>query len=74
VITVGIRVPAGVLFPESILHGELFAILATVVAINTVMYAGLAVVKILPKAHPPSWFRPRGARSETRSIHPDDAH
>ena len=64
-------VPAGILFPESIMHDEWFAILATFVAINTVMYGALAVVKILPKLHPSSWLPARHERTETRSIHPD---
>ncbi|CAA9223627.1 MAG: hypothetical protein AVDCRST_MAG83-689 [uncultured Arthrobacter sp.] len=66
-----LRVPNGVVFPESILHTELFAVLATFVAINTVMYAALAIVKVLPKVDAPGWLRSRGERSETRSIHPD---
>ena len=49
-------VPAGILLPESIVHTEWFAILATFVAINTVMYAALAAAKILPKLHPGSWL------------------
>ncbi|TDK28288.1 hypothetical protein E2F48_02310 [Arthrobacter crusticola] len=65
------RVPSGLVFPESILHSELFAVLATFVAINTVMYAALAIVKVLPKLYPPAWLRSRRERSETRSIHPD---
>ncbi|WP_235563886.1 hypothetical protein [Arthrobacter sp. Soil763] len=65
--------PAGLLFPESLLHSQWFAILATFVAINTVMYAALALAKILPKLHPTEWIRTRNERSETRSIHPDAA-
>ena len=64
-------VPAGILVPESLLHSPWFAVLATFVAINTVMYAALAIAKILPKVHPSEWIRTRNERSETRSIHPD---
>lgn len=64
-------VPTGILFPESIMHAEWFTILATFVAINTVMYGALAVVKVLPKLHPGSWLPARHERAETRSIHPD---
>jgi hypothetical protein len=64
-------VPAGILLPESIVHTDWLAILATFVAINTVMYGALAVVKILPKLHPGSWFPARQERAETRSIYPD---
>ncbi|MET3921098.1 hypothetical protein [Arthrobacter sp. UYEF20] len=64
-------VPTGILLPESVLHTEWFAILATFVAINTVMYCALAVAKILPKLHPSSWLPVRHERTETRSIYPD---
>lgn len=63
--------PLGILLPEEILHSDWFAILATFVAINTLMYGALAVAKILPKVHPGDWIRTRNQRSETRSIHPD---
>jgi hypothetical protein len=67
----GLKIPLGLVFPESVLSSELFEVLATFVAINTVMYAALAVVKVLPKAQAPEWLRSRRARAETRSIHPD---
>lgn len=67
----GVPVPTGILFPQSLLNSEWFAILATFVAINTVMYAALAVAKVLPKVYRPGWLRPRHERGETRSIHPD---
>ncbi|MFF2032136.1 hypothetical protein [Arthrobacter sp. NPDC058192] len=66
-----VPVPTGILFPESLLNSDWFAILATFVAINTVMYAALAAAKVLPKLHRPGWLRVRGERGETRSIHPD---
>ncbi|WP_235500146.1 hypothetical protein [Arthrobacter sp. Leaf69] len=65
-----IAVPAGLLFPEALLHTHWFAVLATFVAINTVMYAALALAKILPKVNPSDWIRKRNERSETRSIDP----
>jgi len=64
-------VPSGLLFPESILHSDWFAVLATFVAINTVMYAALALAKVLPKIHPTEWIRTSNERSESRSIYPD---
>jgi hypothetical protein len=64
-------VPSGILFPREILHSDWFAILATFVAINTLMYGALAIAKVLPKLHPGDWLRTRNQRSETRSIHPD---
>ena len=63
--------PGGVLFPESVLQTEPFKVLATVVAINTVMYGALAVAKMLPKVHPSAWFGGRNRRDQNRSIHPD---
>jgi hypothetical protein len=61
----------GALIPESFQRSDFFAILATFVAINTVMYAALAVAKVLPKLYPSTWAPRRYRRAETRSIHPD---
>ncbi|MBG6181430.1 hypothetical protein [Arthrobacter sp. CAN_A1] len=66
-----VGMPTGILLPESIVHTELFAVLAAFVAINTVMYAALAASKILPKVYPSDWVRGRNRRSETRSIYPE---
>ena len=63
--------PMGILLPESILHHELFAVLAAFVAINTIVYVTLAVAKSLPKVHVGDWIGPRNRRAESRSIHPD---
>ena len=62
--------PTGFLIPESVLYSDWFSVLATFVAINTVIYVLLGTIKILPKVR---MRRHRGAnrRSETRSIHPD---
>jgi hypothetical protein len=59
------------LLPESILHSQLFAVLAAFVAINTVMYGALALGKLLPKVYFADWVKPRNHRSQTRSIYPD---
>jgi hypothetical protein len=66
----------GVLFfasvlPESIMHSPWFAALSTFVAINTVLYLTLALIKLLPKAHLSDWIDQRNRRSETRSIYPE---
>ena len=61
----------GVLFPESFLHSEVFAVLAAFVAINTIVYVTLAVAKVLPKVYVGDWIGPRNRRGETRSIDPD---
>lgn len=63
--------PWGILLPSSILHSELFGVLAAFVAINTMIYTALAVAKILPKLYLADWISHRNRRSETRSIHPD---
>ncbi|MCW4384214.1 hypothetical protein OH146_00320 [Salinibacterium sp. SYSU T00001] len=65
-------VQTGILLPESFLFSDVFAIMSTVVAINTVMYVALAVAKILPKIYFSDFIRGRNRRTETRSIHPDD--
>ncbi|UYO96840.1 hypothetical protein OED01_14750 [Microbacterium sp. M28] len=63
-------VRTGFLLPESILYTDWFSVFATFVAINTVIYVVLGVIKVLPKVRRQS---KGGAsrRSETRSIHPD---
>lgn len=60
----------GIVFSEGIMQTGSFAILAAFVAINTILYAALAVAKIFPKIYPGDWFRRLNRRSETRSIHP----
>ncbi|MEZ5114701.1 MAG: hypothetical protein R2737_00420 [Candidatus Nanopelagicales bacterium] len=66
---------AGILFPAEWLTSEWFAVWASFVALNTLLYVTLAVAKMLPKVHPADlWFRLRGGRNrrrETRSIYPD---
>lgn len=62
---------AGVLLPESILWTRWFAVLAAFVAINTLVYVSLSVVKMLPKIYVSDWFTHRDRRAETRSIYPD---
>lgn len=62
---------AGILLPESFLHSRFFIILATLVALNTVVYAALSIVHMLPKWFRPAWFRGNKQRKATRSIYPD---
>ena len=66
----GVLLLAGVL-PESIMHTSWFASLSTFVAINTVVYLTLAVIKLLPKAYLSDWIDRRNRRSESRSIYPE---
>lgn len=65
--------PTGILLPESVLNSNLFAVLAAFVAINTVMYAALAIAKIVPMVHFADFLPGRRRRAETRSIYPDAA-
>ena len=61
---------AGVLLPEAIMHSQWFAVLTTFVAVNTVLYLTLAIIKIFPKLYLSDWVVSHGRRSETRSIYP----
>ena len=66
----GVLLLASVL-PESIMHTPWFASLSMFVAINTVLYLTLAIIKLLPKAYVSDWIDQRNRRSEIRSIYPD---
>ena len=66
----GVALFASVL-PESIMHSPWFAVLSMFVAINTVLYLTLAIIKLLPKAYLSDWVDQRNRRSETRSIYPE---
>ena len=57
--------------PESTMHTSWFAALSTFVAINTVVYLTLAVIKLLPKAYLSDWIDHRNRRVESRSIYPE---
>jgi hypothetical protein len=68
------NVPAGILFPNEWLQSEWFAVWASFVALNTLVYVALAISKMLPKVHVSDvWYHLRGLnrRTETRSIYPD---
>lgn len=66
-----ISVIEGLLLPESFMQSRFFVILATLVALNTVVYAALSIVHVVPKWFKPSWLRGRRPRGMTRSIYPD---
>jgi len=57
--------------PESIMHSAWFAALSMFVAINTIVYLTLAIIKLFPKAYLSDWVDQRNRRSETRSIYPE---
>jgi hypothetical protein len=63
---------ASVVLPQSIMHTQWFAVLSMFVAINTVLYLTLAIIKLLPKAYLSDWVDQRNRRTESRSIYPDD--
>lgn len=57
--------------PQSAMHTQWFAALSMFVAINTIVYVTLAIIKLLPKAYLSDWVDQRNRRSETRSIYPE---
>jgi hypothetical protein len=61
----------GSILPADLMHSRWFAVLTTFVAVNTVLYLTLAIIKILPKAYVSDWIDRRNRRSETRSIYPE---
>ena len=67
-----IRLLAGVVLPESLMNTQWFAVLSMFVAINTVLYLTLAIIKLLPKAYLSDWIDQRNRRVETRSIYPEN--
>ena len=61
----------GSILPNDLMHSRWFAVLTTFVAVNTVLYLTLAIIKIMPKAYVSDWIDRRNRRSETRSIYPE---
>ena len=70
-ITMIVPVPMGLVLPEEFLSTPAFQFIAAFVTLNTIMYAGLAIAKMLPKFYFSDWVTRRGRRREVRSIHPD---
>lgn len=60
----------GLLLPESLLYSSWFNVLASFVAINTVIYLVLGIMKMVPVIHF-STKKGRERRSETRNIDPE---
>ncbi|WP_105804979.1 hypothetical protein [Leucobacter massiliensis] len=71
VAAVGGPLPGGILLPQEILETTWFSVLATFVALNTVAYVVVSIVKILPAVRIFSRRGGRNRRAETRSIYPD---
>jgi hypothetical protein len=62
---------ASILLPESAMHSEWFDVLSMFVAVNTVLYLTLAIIKLLPKAYLSDWIDQRNRREESRGIYPE---
>jgi hypothetical protein len=59
------------LLPEHVLHTPWFTVLASFVALNTIMYCALSLAKVLPKVYLSDWVASSNRRTQTRSIYPD---
>jgi hypothetical protein len=66
-----VTVLALTVLPESTLQSHWFSVLASFVAINTILYVTLSIFKIMPKAYLNDFIKHHGRRAETRSIYPD---
>jgi hypothetical protein len=60
--------------PESTMQSHWFGVLASFVAVNTILYVTLSIFKIMPKAYLSDFIKHHGRRAETRSIYPDEHH
>lgn len=65
------QIGTGILLPDRVLFTDSFKILATFVALNTLMYAALALLKLVPRKRLGARPRGRNRRRENRSIYPD---
>lgn len=61
----------GGVLPQSVMYTSWFTDLSLFVAINTVLYLTVAIIKLFPKAYLSDWVDQRNRRSESRSIYPD---
>jgi hypothetical protein len=59
------------LLPEHVLHTPWFTVLASFVALNTLMYCALSLAKVLPKVYLSDWITSTNRRAQTRSIYPE---
>ena len=70
-IPMNVIAPTGLVLPTELLASPFFQFLASFVAINTIMFAALAIAKMIPKVYFSDFVSRRGRRKETRSIHPE---
>ena len=66
-----VTVLALAVLPESVLHAQWYAALASFVAVNTILYVSLSIFKIMPKLYLSDVVKHHGRRAETRSIYPN---
>ena len=59
-------------FTPETLQQPWFHALAAFVSMNTLIYATISLISVLPKINPTEWFTSRNTRSQTRSIYPED--
>lgn len=59
---------ATALLPEAWLHSRVFVVAATFVAVNTLVYVALALVKMMPVMLPARWLPHHYHRAESRAI------
>ncbi len=62
---------AGILLPAEFLDSELFQVLASFVALNTLIYVVIAILTMLPRVYLTDYLHHRNRRGHTRSIYPD---
>jgi hypothetical protein len=61
--------PTGLLLDEALLQSAFVSVLASFVAVNTVIYATLAIIKLVPILRTSDFLPGRKRRSENRSIY-----
>jgi hypothetical protein len=64
---------SGIVLPTEFLDTEFFQVLASFVALNTLIYVAVAIGSMLPKVYVSDFVHGRNRRKETRSIYPDGA-
>lgn len=65
-----IGIVAGLL-PRSIMDTQWFAVLSVFVAVNTLLYLTVAMIKLFPKLYLSDWIDHGNRRNETRNIDPN---
>lgn len=66
-----VEIVASLFVSDDLMQAGWFQGLSAFVAVNTVLYVTLAIIKTLPKAYLSDYVDRRDRRTETRSIHPN---